>query len=459
VPLFADAELDQAVLALRKLDAETLLLPVLLRLAVILLAARLFGILLRRVGQPTVVGEIVAGIVLGPSLFGWLLPDLSRRLFLPGFDGVPPELGHAALAGIFQILAQIGLVFLLFLIGLEFDFTHLKDQFRPALGVCLVSLAVPFALSFALAPFLHPLLEAHPEKGPVPLFGMTIFLGTALGIAALPVLGRIILEMGIQRTKLATVIITAAALGDLFGWVLLATVSSIVKANFNLLRSLELLGLTVLFCVALYFFVRPVAVRYFRAAFAKSGAILSLNSLTVLLVLLLLVAIATNLIGIFSIFGAFVLGMIFSDQDMLREAVIARMKDFVTAFFLPVFFTYTGLRTDLGTLSLATHGPVFTGLILLTIVGKFGGCALTARLFGFTWREAGIVGVSMNTLGLMGLIVINLGYDLGVIPRSLFGLLVLMAVATTAMAAPIIVRLCHGTEIEEPLKRSGFLGR
>lgn len=457
--LIAQVEFDSAVQAFRKLDIEVLLLPVLVRLAVILFVARLFGILLRRFGQPTVVGEIVAGIVLGPSLFGWLFPGAFQWLFLPNFEAVPAELSNAAFTGIFKVIAQIGLIFLLFLIGLEFDFSHLKLKLKPAVAVCAVSLAVPFLLSFALAPFLHPLLEPHPEKGAVPMFGMTVFLATALGITALPVLGRILLEMGIQRTRLAAVIIAAAAIGDLVGWILLATVSSMVKAKFDPRQSLELLGITLAYCAVMFAVVRPLAIRYFGAALAKSNGQLTLNSLTVLFVLLLVAAIATNVIGIFSIFGAFVLGMLLSDQDALREAALAKLRDFVTAFFLPVFFTYTGLRTDLGTLSFATHGPVFAILFVAMIVGKFGGCALTARLCGFGWRESGIVGVTMNTLGLMGLIVINIGYDLGVIPRSLFGLLVLMAVVTTAMAAPIIVRLRHGTEIEEPLKQSGFLDR
>ncbi len=459
MPLFAQVDFFATVLALRKLDVEALLLPVLIRLVVILAAARLCGIAMRRFGQPTVVGEIVAGIVLGPSLFGWLFPGTFQFLFQPHFEGIPSELSQAAFVSIFKVIAQIGLIFLLFLIGLEFDLAHLRVKLGPAVAICGVSLVVPFLLSFALAPFLHPLLEPHPEKGPVPMFGMTVFLATALGITALPVLGRILMEMGIQRTRLATVIIAAAAIGDLVGWILLATVSSMVKAKFDLTQSLELMGATAVYCAVMYVVVRPLAVRYFRAALAKSNGQLTLNSFTVLLVLLLASAIATNIIGIFSIFGAFVLGMVLSTEDALREAALAKLRDFVTAFFLPVFFTYTGLRTDLGTLSLATHGPVFAILFVAMIVGRFGGCALAARLFGFNWREAGIVGVTMNTLGLMGLIVINIGYDLGVIPRSLFGLLVCMAVVTTAMAAPIIVRLRHGTEIEEPLKQSGFLDR
>lgn len=459
MPVFAQVEFDSAVQALRKLDVESLLLPVLLQLAVILLVARVFGALFRRFGQPSVVGEVVAGIVMGPSLFGLLFPGAFHSLFRPGMEGVPDALANVAFAKIFTVLAQIGLIFLLFLIGLEFDFAHLKVKLGPAIAICAVGIAVPFLLGFLLAPVLHPHLEPHPEKGPVPLFGMTIFLATALCITALPVLGRMLLEMGIQRTQLAAAVIAAAAIGDAVGWILLATVSSMAKSKFEPADTLLMIGFTIGFFAAMFFVVRPFAVRYFRAALAKNGGQMSLNAMTVLMVLLLLAAIATNLIGIFAIFGAFALGAVLSDQDEFREAVTGRMRDFVTAFFLPIFFTYTGLRTDIGSLNTGTHWLICGAILAASILGKLGGCGLTARLVGFSWKEAGIVGAMMNTRGLMELIVINVGYDLGVIPKSLFGMLVIMAVTTTFMATPIILRLRHGTEIDGPLKQSGFLDR
>lgn len=459
MPLIAQVDFDSAVQALRKLDVEAILLPVLLQLAVILLVARVFGALFRRIGQPSVVGEVVAGIVMGPSLFGLLFPDAFHWLFRPGMEGVPDALANVAFAKIFTVLSQVGLIFLLFLIGLEFDFAHLKVKLGPAVAICAIGMVVPFALGFLLAPLIHPHLEPHPEKGIVPLFGLTMFLGTALCITALPVLGRMLLEMGIQRTQLAATVIAAAAIGDAVGWILLATVSSMAKAKFELVHTFVMVGLTIGFFAGTYFLVRPLAVRYFRATLARNGGQLSLNAMTALIVMLLLAAIATNLIGIFAIFGAFALGAVLSDQEEFREAVTGRMRDFVTAFFLPIFFTYTGLRTDIGSLNTGAHWLICGVVMAASILGKLGGCGLTARLVGFSWKEAGIVGAMMNTRGLMELIVINVGYDLGVIPRSLFGMLVIMAVVTTCMASPIILRLRGGTEIEGPLKESGFLNR
>lgn len=454
--LLAQVDFDEAVLALRKLDVESLLLPFLLQLALILLAARAFGVLARRVGQPSVIGEIIAGIVLGPTVLGALAPEVFRWFFHPSMEDVPDVLSRATFSKIFTILSQIGLIFLLFLIGLEFDFAHVTVKLGPAFLICMVGIAVPFAIGFLLAPVLHPHLEPHPEKGVVSLFGMRVFLATALCITALPVLGRMLLEMGIQRTKLAATVIAAAALGDAVGWILLATVSSMAKAKFEVADTLRMFGLTVGFFAGMFFLVRPIAIRYIRAALAANGDQLSLNAMTALVVTLLLAAIATNLIGIFAIFGAFALGAVLSDQEKFREAVSSRMSDFTNAFFLPIFFTYTGLRTDIGALNSLNHWLICAAVLVAAIVGKLGGCGVAARMVGFTWKEAGIVGAFMNTRGLMELIVINVGYDLGVIPKSLFGMLVIMAVVTTCMASPIVLRLRHGTELDEPLRQAGF---
>jgi Kef-type K+ transport system membrane component KefB len=261
------------------------------------------------------------------------------------------------------------------------------------------------------------------------------------------------LELGINRTKLATVVITAAAAGDAVGWILLATVAALTKAEYSVTQTLGLVGWTVGFTAAMLLVVRPLAARYFRA----NGPAFGLKEMTALLVLLLTCAIATNLIGIFAIFGAFLLGAVLSDQHEFREAVTARLRDFVTAFFLPIFFTYTGLRTEIGAVSGLTLWLVCAAVVAAALLGKFGGCAVAARLTGFSARESALVGVMMNTRALMELIVINVGYDLGVIPKSLFCMLVLMAVLTTVMTTPILLALRHGTEIDEPIRRSGFL--
>ncbi len=454
MPPFAD---DDALAALRTLHVEHLLLPVLVQLVIIIVVARAFGLLARKLGQPTVVGEVVAGLLLGPSLFGWLFPDLSAAVFQPQLPDVPADLANAAFPKIFQTLSQLGLIFLLFLVGLEFDFEHLKVKKGAAVAVALAGIALPFALGVGLAPVIHPHLEPHPTAGPVPLIGLTLFLGVAMSITAMPVLARILLEFGITRTRIGVVAMAAAAVGDAVGWVLLASVKPVAAVGtdgFSLAATALMVALGAGFALGMIFVARPLLIRYLTWSLKRSNGALSTNALAVLLAGVLLSAVATNLIGISAIFGAFLFGVILSDQHKVREAVVGRLWDFVTTFFLPIYFTYTGLRTDVG--SLGGLWWVAVVVMLAAVAGKFGGCAVAARSTGFKWKEAGILGALMNTRGLMELIVINIGYDLGVIPKSLYCALVLMAVATTVMAGPLVIALRRNTEIEGPLHANGF---
>lgn len=444
--------------SLVQLDVERLLLPILVQLVIIIAVARMFGALARKMRQPSVVGEIVAGLLLGPSLFGWVFPDLFAVVFRPQLPGVEPALADAALGRIFTVIAQIGLIFLLFLVGLEFEGKHVRANWRAAVLISLAGIAFPFALGAALAPAIHSHLEPHPVAGPVSFTGLTLFLGVALAITAIPVLGRIMMDLGITRTRLGAITITAAAVDDAIGWIVLASVAAIVKANFDLLETLRMVGLTVAFVLFMMFVARPVLVRYFTSSLRVTGGKLSANALAVLFVGLFLSAVATNLIGIFAVFGAFLFGAVLSDQEALRHAAAAKLHDVVTGFFVPVFFTYTGLRTDITSLHGAAVWLIAAAVVVAAVAGKLVGCGLAARASGFSWREAGIIGAMMNSRGLMALIAINLGYELGVVPRSLFCVLVLMALVTTALTTPLLLRLRRGTEIEVPIRRSGFLG-
>jgi Kef-type K+ transport system membrane component KefB len=445
---------------LAKLDVEHLLLPVLVQLVVIIAAARAFGALARRVGQPAVVGEIAAGILLGPTLFGWLCPELFQAVFRPALEGVEQALADAALAKVFTVIAQFGLIFLLFLVGLEFEFEHVRERGRSAVLISLTGIVLPFALGVGLAQLIHPHLEPHPKQPgePVSLLGLTLFLGVTLSITAIPVLGRIMMELNIARTRLGAITITAAAVDDAVGWILLASVAAAVRSNFDPLATLRMAGLTAAFVLFLFWAVRPVLVRYFRASLAANGGRLAPTAVAVLFVGLFLCAIATNLIGIFAVFGAFLFGVILSDQHELRELASQKLHDVVTGFFVPVFFTYTGLRTDISTLSGSVLWLICAGVTAAAVVGKLIGCGLAARVGGFTWRESGIVGAMMNARGLMALIAINLGDQLRVVPPSLFCILVIMALATTVLTTPLLLALRRGTEIEGPIARSGFLG-
>jgi Kef-type K+ transport system membrane component KefB len=427
---------------LASIDAESLLLPVLVQLIVIIAAARLFGALARRVGQPSVIGEIVAGLLLGPSLLGWLAPDLFHALFRPDLESIDRPLADALMSKIFTVIAQIGLIFLLFLVGLEFEGKHVRANGRAAVLISIAGIAVPFGLGAALAPAIHPHLEAHPVAGAVSLPGLTLFLGVALSITAIPVLGRIMMELQITRTRL-----------------LLASVAAVVRSNFDPLETGRMVLLTIGFALALFLVVRPLLVHYFQGALRANHGGMSATAFAVLLVALLVSALATNLIGIFAVFGAFALGAALSDQEDLRGAVSKRLHDIVTGFFVPVFFTYTGLRTDITGIHGAAMWLILGAVIAAAVTGKLAGCGAAARLSGFTWKESGIIGAMMNSRGLMALIAINVGYELGVVPRSLFSILVLMALVTTALTTPLLLLLRRGTEIEEPIARSGFLRR
>ncbi len=448
----------ETVESLIKLDVEQLLLPVLIQLVVIIAAARTFGALARRVGQPSVVGEIVAGLLLGPSLLGWLYPEIFASLFRPTLGEVPQPLADAVLPKIFTVIAQFGLIFLLFLVGLEFEFEHVRSHGRAAVLISIAGITVPFALGAGLAQLVHPHLEPHPKAGPVSLLGLTLFLGIALSITAIPVLGRIMMELHITRTRLGAITISAAAVDDAIGWILLASVAAVVKTNFDPLETLRVAGLTVGFALVMWFVVRPVLVRYFAYSLRENHGRLSATGLAVLLVSVLLASVATNLIGIFAVFGAFLLGAVLSDQAELRHAAHAKLLDIVTSFFVPVFFTYTGLRTDITALHGTAMWVICGAVTVAAMAGKLAGCGLAARLSGFSWKESGIIGAMMNARGLMALIAINLGYELGVVPRSLFCVLVIMALATTVLTTPLLLWLRKGTEIEEPIARSGFLG-
>jgi len=450
-PRFASA--DAALRELAHVSPEDLLLPLLLQLALILGAARAFAVLFRRLGQPAVVGEIAAGLVLGPSVLGRLFPGAFDALFHPTVSGLPPELSDALLSKVLSTVAQLGLIFLLFLVGLEFDFGHLRWHGRSALAISLAGVALPFALGLGLGWGMHAAVA--PGQ---PRLGFCLFMGTALAITAIPVLGRMMMELGITRTRLAALTISAAAVDDAAGWTLLAAVAALVRAAFDPLRTLKMIGLTVGFGLFMAFLARPLLTAGARHALLRGRGELGLTALALLFVVLFLCAAATNLIGIFAVFGAFLLGAVLSGEHAFRAAVHRRMRDFVTGFFLPLFFAYTGLRTDVGTLQ-TWQLWLLAGLVsAVAVLGKLGGCGLAARLSGLSWREAGCVGVMMNTRGLMALVVANVGKDLGVIPDSVYCMLVLMALLTTVMTTPLLLRLARGTELEAPIRRAGFLG-
>jgi Kef-type K+ transport system membrane component KefB len=403
---------------------ELLLFFTLVQLCIIVLAARLCGNLAVRWNNSRAVGEIIAGILLGPSLFGLLWPQGFQFVFRSG----PPEP--------MTILSQVGLILLLFQIGLEFDFSHLREarNRRAVVRIALLGEVLPFALGFAFGELSAPLLFPAGNA-----FGYSLFCATAFSITALPVLGRIMLELDLHRTRIGAIAISASAINDVVGWLLLAVVSALAVANFSpgqFALKLLMLGFYVAVC---WWAVRPLLLKLLRR-YAVTASALPLDLLGILLAVIFISGMATFKIGIFAIFGGFMMGVLLHDQAELVAAWREKVGHFVNVFFVPIFFTYTGLRTDIGLLDGWQIWGWCVLLLAFATLGKFGGCYWAARWAGLDRSEARAIGIMMNTRGLMELIVINIGFDLGVIPQSVFTMLVIMAIVSTVITTPALKR-------------------
>lgn len=417
---------------------EVLLFFTLLQLTVIVLAARIGGEIALRIGQSAAVGEIIVGILLGPSLFGLLAPELFQYVF---HSGAPEPM---------QMLSQIGLVLLMFQIGLEFDFSHLNERRnrKAMLWVAAASMIAPFALGYSIGQISAPILSpgAHPVAS-------ALFIATAFSITALPILGRIMMEFDMTRTTIGVIAISAAAINDVIGWLLLALITTLTLSDFDAASFALKVTLVLVFFIVSWFGVRPLMKRILHRFDARSGALTN-NLLGIVLAAIFLSAMTTYQLGIFAIFGGFMMGVLLHDEHAFVKTWRARISPFVMVFFLPIFFTYTGLRTNIGSLdSLAAWGWCVL-IIFLATLGKFGGTYLAARVVGLNHIESKILGIMMNTRALMELIVINVGYDLGVISQQMFTILVIMAIFSTVITSPLLRRWLPRIGIKVP-KRTG----
>ncbi|HMI07812.1 MAG TPA: cation:proton antiporter, partial [Flavobacterium sp.] len=385
----------------------------------IIIAARFFGWLFRKIGQPSVMGEIVAGIVLGPSLVGMFFPEYSALLF-------PKEsLGNL------QFLSQIGLILFMFVIGMELDLKALKNKANEAVVISHASIIFPFTLGIALAYFIYH--RFAPVGVEFASFGL--FLGIAMSITAFPVLARIVQERGIHKTKLGTIVITCAAADDITAWCILAAVIAIVKAG-SFLSSLYIIGLAVAYVIVMMQVVRPFLERVGELKNSRSS--LSKPVVAIFLLTLIISAYATEVIGIHALFGAFMAGAIMPDNTKFRNIFIEKVEDVSVILLLPLFFVFTGLRTEIGLISDPYLLKVTGLIILVAVVGKFIGSAVAAKFVGQSWRDSLTIGALMNTRGLMELVVLNIGYDLGVLNKEVFTMMVIMALITTAMTGPAL---------------------
>ena len=385
----------------------------------IIIVARFFGWVFRKIGQPSVIGEIIAGIVLGPSLLGLYFPEFSLDLF-------PVEsLGNL------QFLSQIGLILFMFVIGMELDLKVLQNRAKDAIVISHASIVIPFALGIGLAYFVY--FRFAPVG--VAFLPFALFMGIALSITAFPVLARIVQERGIHKTKLGAIVITCAAADDITAWCLLAAVIAIVKAG-TFVSSVYIIGLAIGYVLVMLFVVKP----FLKKIGELYGTKNSLNKPVVAIFFLTLIisSYTTEIIGIHALFGAFMTGVIMPDITKFRNLFIEKVEDVSVILLLPLFFVYTGLRTEIGLINDPYLWKITGFIILVAVVGKFFGSALAAKFVGQSWRDSLTIGALMNTRGLMELIVLNIGLDLKVLTPEVFTMMVIMALVTTFMTGPTL---------------------
>jgi Kef-type K+ transport system membrane component KefB len=397
-----------------------LLSQLLLALALVIALGQLVGHLFRRVGQPPVIGEVVAGILLGPSLLGWLWPD-AYAFVLPA--SVVPLLGA---------VAQLGVILYMFLVGLELNPERLRGRLGATVAIAQANILIPFALGVVLAFWLERFSSTA-----VPFVSFALFVGVAMAITAFPVLARILSDRGLTRTELGSVALSTAAISDVSAWCLLAFVVGVVQPDSS--SAFGVAALTLAFFAVMFAAVRPLMSR-------MEGTQVP-NARTVALVLagLLTAAWTSEVIGVHAIFGAFIFGAVIPHDSKLATALHSSFEHLVTILLLPAFFAFTGMKTEIGQLSSVDDWAVCAAIVGVATVGKFGGTFVAARLAGFDTRLSASLGVLMNTRGLMELIVLNVGLELGVISPRLFTMFVIMALVTTIATTPIMRTLAGPT--------------
>jgi Kef-type K+ transport system membrane component KefB len=406
-------------------DIESHLKSILLQWMIIIATAWFFGRLGKRVGQSLTVGEILAGVLLGPSALGLIWPKEWPPLF-------PADTRDSL-----QLLGKIGLILLLFQVGMEFDFGHFRTRSRTVIAVSLAGILTPAAGGLCLGRWLH---ERFAPQTDFPGFQLCVCI--ALSITALPVLGRILLEMRLERTALGAMAISAAAIDDVVGWIGLAAISFLAAARFRWTPMLLQAAGVLIFFLTLLYVVGPVLKWFWKKSIARiepaDASRMPSTFLAVLLICLYGCCLVTNQLGVFSFFGAFLLGVALHKQADLVKAWRDQLSNFVIVALVPVYFTTTGLRTEAGSLN-STAAWQGCGLVLLAgAAGKLFGCWAAARASGQTQRESISIAALMNTRALMGLVAINMGYELGLLPKELFTMFVIMSLVTTAMTGPIL---------------------
>jgi len=383
----------------------------------IIFVARFFGWIFKKIGQPAVIGEIIAGIFLGPSLVGMYFPEFSNALF------PVQSLGNL------QFLSQIGLILFMFVVGMEVDLKVLKKKAHEAVVISHASIVFPFALGMGLAYFIY---QSFAPEG-VHFLSFGLFIGIAMSITAFPVLARIVQERGLHKTRLGTIVITCAAADDITAWSLLAAVIAVVKAG-SFVSALYIIALAAAYVFLMIKIVKPFLKRV--GDLHPTSENLSKPIVAIFLLTLIISSYATELIGIHALFGAFMAGAIMPENTRFRSIFIEKVEDVAVVLLLPLFFVFTGLRTEIGLLNDPYLWKITGLIILVAVVGKFIGSALASKFIGQNWKDSLTIGALMNTRGLMELVVLNIGYDLGVLTPEIFAMMVIMALVTTFMTGP-----------------------
>ena len=417
----------------------------LMQIVVILIVCRFFGLLFKQIGQPAVIGEITAGIMLGPSILGHFFPEISNFLF-----------PLASLTNI-NLLSQFGLILFMFVLGMELDMVEVRKRFFETISISHISMIVPFFMGIVLAYFIYDRYAYHETH----FLSFALFIGIALSITAFPVLARIIQEKKLTRTHLGTVALASAASGDITAWCILAAVVAIAQTG-SMLSAIYNIAFAILYMLVMFFVVRPLLRMIGNLYHNKE--VVAKPLITLMFLLMLISAFVTEILGLHALFGAFIVGVIMPENIQFRKIMTEKVEDVALVLFLPLFFVSTGLRTEIGLLNSQGMWILCAVFIAIAVVGKMGGAIMSARSAGENWHDSIMLGGLMNARGLMELVVLAIGYDLKILPPPIFVMLVLMTLITTFMTVPLLsfIGFCFKKyekikgQMQEKLKEAQF---
>jgi Kef-type K+ transport system membrane component KefB len=421
-----------ATTSVSKSDRVDVVVHVLATLAAVIATGNLIASVLKRFHQPAVIGEVIAGIVLGPSILGTFFPDVMHFL-IPDSSTDP----HGLVVSSLKTIAQLGIVLYMFIVGLELNLQKVGRQAKAAIAISHASIVVPFVLGGLMALWLYPMLST----AEVPFTSFALFLGVAMSITAFPILARILTDQRLDQTDLGVIALSCAATDDVTAWCLLAFVVGVAKAQIG--DAFIVAIATITFILMMFFVVRPLMLRWIAWAEHRG---LDQRTTSLLLIGLLCASLATDAIGIHAVFGAFLFGAMIPHDSRIGQELSHKLYDVVTIMLLPAFFAVTGMNTRIGLINGWDNWLICGVIILVATVGKFGGTILASRFMGIDWRTSAALGILMNTRGLMELIVLNIGLSLGVISPKLFAMMVIMALVTTIATAPILRKLISSGE-------------